>query len=100
MSGGKRCCRQRFECGNPGEDVQVERPATAAQSTPLSIQLNPNLILTAHVSEREAHAAQHTLEMDIGSQGVHPGIHPGPNQSIRPLVKRLFQPLQSLIRLA
>jgi hypothetical protein len=54
----------------------------------------------ARVSERKAYAAQQSLEISIGSQGVHPGIHPGPNQSIRPFALRLFQPLQSSIRIA
>jgi len=53
----------------------------------------------ALISERKTYAAQQSLEISIGSQGVHPGIHPGPNQSIRPFAFRLFQPLQSSIRL-
>jgi hypothetical protein len=43
---------------------------------------------------RQAGAAQEVFKAEITSQGVHPGIHPGPNQSIRPFVMRLFQPLQ------
>jgi hypothetical protein len=45
------------------------------------------------VVRRQADAAQEVFKAEITSQGVHPGIHPGPNQSIRSFVKGLFQPL-------
>jgi hypothetical protein len=74
-------------------------PATPVQPVPSSKRLKRHHFIV-RVSQGEADAAQQGLEMEISSQWVHPGIHPGPNQSIRPFAIGLFQPLQSLNWLA
>jgi hypothetical protein len=43
---------------------------------------------------RQADAAQEVFKAGIASQRVHPGIHPGPNQSIRSFAMCPFQPLK------
>lgn len=82
----KEKCLSRFFTG--------WRPVSTADAVLYSAETSPVLLSSL---KGKAHAAQQGLEMEIGSQGVHPGIHPGPNQSIRPFAFRLFQPLQSSI---
>ncbi len=48
------------------------------------------LVFGKRSSLRQVHAAQQVLKARLPSQGVQPEIHPGPRQSIRPFVIRLF----------
>lgn len=51
-------------------------------------------------SPRQADAAQQVGEARVTSEWVHPGIHPGPRQSIRAFVISLVEPLECSIRLS